>query len=186
MPAQCVDDRGRNQPPDQVARDVAGDIGRERAAGIHRTALFAEIGQRQRKRRCHAEALRNAQHGEDGQIRRARQQRRGDREQDQAQENAEPPVDMRAEEADDEAGNRHAERAGVDRKAHRRGRYVVMPGQRGQDRLGREQVDDGQEGREADDERAQHHARRVTMHFHRSFADMSVMALLAGERKEGM
>ena len=68
------------------------------------------------------------------------------------QQNAEPAVDMRAQEADNEAGDRHAERAGVDRKTHLGGRYVVMPGQRGKDRLGGEQIDHGQEGREADDE----------------------------------
>ena len=62
--AEAVGDRGGNQPADQVARDIAGDIGRERAAGVHRAALFAEIGERQRKRRRHAQALRDAQHRE--------------------------------------------------------------------------------------------------------------------------
>ena len=163
----AVDHGGGYQPPDQIAGDVAGDVGRERAARVHRTALLAEIGQRQRKRRCHAEALRDAQRGKHHQIRCARQQRGGDREQDQAQQNAEPAVDMRAQEADNEAGDRHAERAGVDRKAHLGRRHVVMPGQRRKDRLRGEQVDHGQEGREADDERAQHHAGRGAMHFHR-------------------
>ena len=162
-----VDDRGRHQPADQVAGDVAGDIGRERAAGVHRAALLAEIGQRQRERRRHAQALRDAQDREDGEVGRARQQRGRDREQDEAHENAEPPVDVRAEEADHEPGDRHAHGAGVDRKAHRRRGDVVMPGQRGQDRLRREQIDHGQERRQADDEGSQHHAGRMTVHFHR-------------------
>ena len=103
-----VGDGRRHQPPDQVAGDVAGDIGGERAAGVHRAALLAEIGQRQRERRGHAQPLRDAQDRERREIGRARQQRGRDREQDQAQENAEPAVDMRAEEADHEAGDRHA------------------------------------------------------------------------------
>ena len=36
--------RGRYQPADQIAGDVAGDIGRERAARIGRAALLAELG----------------------------------------------------------------------------------------------------------------------------------------------
>ena len=50
------DGRG-NQPPDQVARDIAGDIGGKRAAGVHRAALLAEIGERQREGRRHAQPL---------------------------------------------------------------------------------------------------------------------------------
>ena len=116
-----IDDGGRHQPPDQIAGDVAGDIGGERAACVHRTALLAEIGQRQRKRRRHAEALRDAKDRENGEIGRARQQRGGDREQDQACENAEAAIDMRAQEADHEPRDRHAHGARVDRKAHRGG-----------------------------------------------------------------
>ena len=78
-----VDDRGRHQPSDQIAGDVAGDIGRKRAAGVHRAALFAEIGQRQRKGRRHAQALQDAKDREGGEVRRARQQRGGDREQNE-------------------------------------------------------------------------------------------------------
>jgi hypothetical protein len=153
-----IDGGGRHQPPDQVARDIAGDIGRERAARVHRTALFAEIGQRQRERRGHAEALRDAQDRERGEIGGARQQRGGDREQDQAQENAEPAVDVWAQKADHEPRDRHAHGARVDRKAHRSGAHVVMPGQRWKDRLRGKQIDHGQERREADDERSQRHA----------------------------
>jgi hypothetical protein len=154
-----IDDRGRHQPPDQIAGDVAGDVGRERAACIHLIALLAEIGQRQRKGRGHAEALRNTQDREHTEIGGARQQRGGNREQNQAQENAEPAVDVRAQEADHEPRDRHAHGAGVDRKAHGGGGYVVMPGQRGKDRLRGEQIDHRQERREADDKGSQHHAR---------------------------
>ena len=73
-------------------------------------------------------------------------------------ENAEPAVDMRAQETDHEPRDRHAHGARIDRKAHRGGGYVVMPGQRGEDRLRGEQIDHGQERREADDEGPQHHA----------------------------
>ena len=79
--AEIVGDRGRDQPADQIAGDVAGDVGGERAAGIHRAALLAEIGQRQREGRRHAQALRDAQHREDGEVGRDREQRGRDREQ---------------------------------------------------------------------------------------------------------
>ena len=68
-----VHDRCGNQPADQVARDVSGNVGRKRAACIHRTALFAEIGQRQRECRCHAQALGDPKDGEHGKIRSDRQ-----------------------------------------------------------------------------------------------------------------
>ena len=124
-----VHDRCGNQAADQVARDVAGDIGRKRATGIHRTALLAEIGQRQRERRCHAQALRDAKNREYSEVGRNRQQGRGNSEQGETQENAEPPIDVLTEKPDDKPGHRHSHGAGVDREAHRRGRHVVMPGQ---------------------------------------------------------
>ena len=158
--------RGRHQPADQIAGDVAGDIGGERAAGIHRAALLAEIGQRQRERRRHAQSLRHPQDGEDGEIRRDGQQGGRDRENRKAEEDAEPPVDVPAEQADHQAGDRHSHGAGIDGKAHRRRGDVVVPGQRGKDRLRREQIDHGQECGEADDQGSQHHARRTAVHVH--------------------
>ena len=102
----------------------------------------------------------DAQEREDGEIGRDREQRGRDREQGQAEEDAEPAVDMRAEKADHESGDRHAHGAGIDGKAHRGGRHAVVLRQRRQDRLRREQVDHGEKGRQADDQRAQRRAGR--------------------------
>ncbi len=129
--------------------------------------MLAEIGQRQRKGRRHAQPLQDAQDGEHREIGRVREQRGRDRKQNKAQQNAEPAVDMRAEEADHEAGNRHAHGRGIDRKTHRGRRHVVMPRQGGKDRLRREQIDHGEKRRQADDQGSQHHARRVAVHVHR-------------------
>ena len=61
---------------------------------------------------------------------------------------------------DDETCDRHADRAGIDRKAHGRRRHAIGAGQGRQNRLGREQVDDREEGGEADDDRAQQRSRK--------------------------
>jgi hypothetical protein len=55
---------GSHHAPDQVACHVAGDIGGERPGGFGSTACLAEIGERQRERGRHAEALRDSQQGE--------------------------------------------------------------------------------------------------------------------------
>ena len=44
--AEMIGDSRRNQPADQIACDVTGDVGRKCAACIHRAALLAEIGER--------------------------------------------------------------------------------------------------------------------------------------------
>jgi len=75
--------------------------------------LFAEIGERQRKGRRHAQALGDSQQGEDRKIGCRGQQAGRDRKHSETDENAKPPVDMRAEKANDEPGYRHAQRAGT-------------------------------------------------------------------------
>ena len=92
--AKMVGDASRHQPADQIAGDIAGDIGRERAARIHRAALLAEIGERQSEGRRHAEPLHDAQNGERGEIRSNREQRRRNRQHAETGENAQPPVDI--------------------------------------------------------------------------------------------
>ena len=54
------DGRG-HQPPEEVARDVAGDVGGGGRGGVGGAAALAEIGERQREGGRHAEALRHAQ-----------------------------------------------------------------------------------------------------------------------------
>ena len=76
-----------------------------------------------------AQALRDAENRECSEVRRDRQQGRGNSEQGETQENAEPPIDVLTEKADDKPGHGHSHSAGVDREAHRCGRHVVMPGQ---------------------------------------------------------
>ena len=80
-----------------------------------------------------------------------RQQRGGDRQQGEAHQDAEPAVDAPREQRHEQAGDGHAHGAGVDGEAHGGGAHLVVPHQGGQDRLRREQVDHGEEGRQRDD-----------------------------------
>ena len=50
-PGVMVDERGRHQAANEVARDVAGDIRRKGAGGIPGAAMFGQIGQREREGR---------------------------------------------------------------------------------------------------------------------------------------
>src|SRR6266545_793525 len=47
--SQVIDESGRHQASEQIARDVAGDVGGERAGRFVRGAGFAEIRQHQRE-----------------------------------------------------------------------------------------------------------------------------------------
>jgi hypothetical protein len=51
-----------------------------------------------------------------------------------------------------QSGNSHAHRAGIDREPHRRRRHAIMPSQRRQNRLSREEVNDGQKRHKTDDD----------------------------------
>ena len=59
----------------------------------------------------------------------------------------------RLEQRDGQPRDRHADRAGVHRKAHRGRRHLIGARERRQDRLGGEQIDHGEKRRQADDER---------------------------------
>ncbi len=59
--AEMVRQARREEPADQIARDIARDVGGEGAGGIGRAAVLAEIGQRQREGSGHEDALGNAQ-----------------------------------------------------------------------------------------------------------------------------
>ena len=100
-------------------------------------------------------------------IGRNREQRGRDREKRQADQDAEPAVDALAEEGDGKSGNRHADGAGIDGKAHGGRRDVIGARQGRKDRLRREQIDDREKGGQADHDRAQQHPGRVTLHLHR-------------------
>ena len=52
--AKTAGDTCGQQSADQIAGDIPRDVRRERSPGIHRAALLAKIGQRQRESRCHA------------------------------------------------------------------------------------------------------------------------------------
>ena len=164
--AEMVGHRGRDQSADQIARDVAGDVGRECASRVLGTARLAEIRERECERGRHEHALSDAQQSEAREIGCGGKQRGRNREQRQAEQDAEPPVDAAAEERDGEAGNRHPERAGVDREGHRGRRDVVGLGQRGKNGLGGEQVDDREECGHADHERTAHDVRSLRTRGH--------------------
>jgi hypothetical protein len=151
--AESVHDRCRNEAAEQVARYIAGDVGGKCAARLYCAALLPEIGERQRECGCHAKPLRNAKDCEDSQAWRNRKQAGRNGQKNQAGKNAEPVIDMRAEEAHYQPRKRHAHGASVDRKAHSRGRDTVVPRQERQDCLRCEQVDEGQESGRADHDR---------------------------------
>ena len=70
-----------------------------------------------------------------------------------------------AEAADEQAGDRHADRAGIGGDADLRRRHAIEARERGQDRLGREQIDEGQEADRADGQRtAQRAGRNMFVH----------------------
>ena len=156
---------GGDQPPDQIARNVAGDVGGKRAGRVGGAVMLAEIGKREGEGGGHAQPLRHAEQSEGGEVWRMRKQSGRDREHEQAEQDAHAPVDRAAEIADREPRNRHAHGAGVDGKAHGRRRDAVMLGQRGENGLGGEQVDHGQERGERDDDEAEDGARRVRSGF---------------------
>ena len=78
--AEVVSDRGRHQAANEIARDIAGDVGGKGATGVGGAALLAQISEREREGGCHTKALQNPEHSECGQIRYNREQRGRDRE----------------------------------------------------------------------------------------------------------
>ena len=158
-----IGDAGRDQPSDQVARNIAGDVGGEGRGRILRAVMLAEIGKGEGEGRGHAQALQDTQNRKCGEVWCVSEQRRRDREQHEADENAAPPVDAAREIADGEAGHEHAERARIGGETHLPRRHAVMLGQHGQDGLRGEEIDEAQERRERDDDGAEEHTGRVTM-----------------------
>ncbi len=146
--------RGGDESPDEVARDVTGDVGGRSGGRVDRTRMLAEIGERQREGGRHAEPLDDAQRGENGEVGRNGEQSGRKCENDEADQDAEPLVDPPAEDRDDQAGDRHSERAGVDRGTHGGRADPVGARQRRQDGLGREQIDDGEKRGERDHQKA--------------------------------
>jgi hypothetical protein len=110
---EMVGDTGRDQPADQIARHVAGDVGGEGRRRILRAVMLAEIGKRQGEGRRHAQALHHAQDGKDGEVGRVGEERRRDRQQDEADQDAAAPVDAAREISDGETGDEHAEGARI-------------------------------------------------------------------------
>ena len=76
---EMIGHRCGDEPADEIARDIAGDIGRRRCRGIDRARMFAEIGECQGEGRGHAQALYDTQHCEHRQVWRAREQSGRDR-----------------------------------------------------------------------------------------------------------
>ena len=163
---EMIGHRRGDEPSDEIAGDIAGDVGGRSRGGVDRTRMFAEIGERQREGGRHAQALDDAQRREHGEVGRAREQRGRNRENDETDQNAEPLVDLFAEDRDDEPGDRHSERAGIDCRTHRGRADPVGARQRRQDGLGREQVDDGEKRGERNDQKPRHNSGGVLLRLH--------------------
>ena len=151
---EVVRNRRRYETANEVARDIASDVGGEGATGVGCAALLAQICKRERKGRCHANALRDAQRSEGGEIRCNREQRGRDREGGQADQDAKPAVDTLAEQGDDQAGHRHAHGARIHRKAHGRWRDLIGPCQRRKNCLRCKEIHDREKRTQADYDRA--------------------------------
>jgi hypothetical protein len=67
--AEMVDECSRDKAADQIARDIAGDVGSKGPGGVRRAALLAEIGEGEREGRGHAQPLRDTQDRKRGQVR---------------------------------------------------------------------------------------------------------------------
>ena len=63
--AERIGDRRRHDAAEEIAGDIAGDIGGQRAGRLGGREMLGEIGDGQRERGRHAQALRDAQQGED-------------------------------------------------------------------------------------------------------------------------
>ena len=157
----------RQEAPEQVAGDVAGDIGRKRPGGVGHAAMLAEVCEGQRESRGHAQPLPDPQRRKGGEVRRDREERRRQRQHGEGDEDAAPSVDGAAEVGHSEPRDRHAHRCGVDGETHGSRGHPIGFRQRRQDRLGAEQVDDGEERNEADEQRACKRAGAVLVHVHR-------------------
>jgi hypothetical protein len=70
--------RGGDQTPNQIARDISGDIGGEGARRVGGAVVLTEISEREGKGRRHAQPLRHAQNGEHREVGSAREQSRWD------------------------------------------------------------------------------------------------------------
>jgi hypothetical protein len=149
-----IGNSSRQQPANQIACDVAGDVGRKRTRRISRARVLAEIGEGQGECGRHAHPLHDPQQRENRQVGRAGEQGRGNCKHNQRDENTPPPIYVSAEVGDSQAGDRHRQRARVDGETHRPGGDAVMARERGQDGLRCKQVDDCEECGQRNDEEA--------------------------------
>ena len=153
-----INEVGRGESADQIARDIAGHIGGEDAGGGARREAFAEIPERQRESRSHEQSLHDAQGGEDFEIGREGEQRRRRGKQRENADHARAAVDAAGEKGDGQTRHSHAERRRIDREARPRGGRPVMNRQRWQDRLGGEEIDQRQKRENGDHQGAERRA----------------------------
>ena len=141
---------GCHQAADQIARDVAGDIGGKGARRLRGAALLCEVRERERECGRHKQALQHAQSRKAAESWRVREEDSRNCERREGEHHALAALDVAAVEGDTEAADRHPQRRRVNRKPHRRRAYAVRRGERGQDRLRREEIDQREERRRGD------------------------------------
>ena len=163
--AGIAGDGGGAEAADQIGGDSAGHISGERAGRVGLAAALAQIGKREREGAGHAEALNDPQQREDGEIGRRSEQCGRNGEQGEAEPDSPTSVDPGAQRTDQQTGNGHADGRSIGGDADLRRRDAVIARKRRQDRLGREEVDEGEEADQADDERtAERAGRDVLIH----------------------
>ena len=96
--AEMAGDGCGDETPDQIAGDIACDVGGEGAGLLFGIAIFSEVGERQREGGGHTQALRNPQQGEGRQVGRMREQGCRDRQHDKAGDDPETAIDVTAKE----------------------------------------------------------------------------------------
>ncbi len=151
--AHAICQRRGKHAAEEIARHVARHIGSERPGSPLGRQVLPEIGDGECEGCRHEDALCHAKKREEGDGIGEGEHGRRHGERSQADPDAASPVDRSAEERNGNAGDGHAEGAGVDGEAHRPPAHLELRYQRRQDGLRGEEVDQCQEGDEPDDSR---------------------------------
>src|SRR3984957_8705825 len=140
----------RDETADQVTRNIAGDVGGERRRRVALDRMIAHISERERESRRHAQPLNDPERGEYRQGRQQAKQQCRDGKQTETDENPKAAIDTRAKQRYTEASGRHTDGTGIYGKTHRRRTDAVGRGQKRQQRLGGEQIHEGEKRRRGD------------------------------------
>src|SRR5262249_20870511 len=98
---QMIGKRRRHQAADEIARNIAGDVGGEGAGGGGSAAVLSQIGELQGKGGGHARARRDTKQRKRGKVGGDSKERSRQRQQGEPHQYAGSPLDVSAEYRDD-------------------------------------------------------------------------------------